>query len=139
MQSTYIISVVLEVSLRSEQHRKRKECSKGSSRPSYTHWAVIFVSTTQNVIVTKRNSHHALSTTIPFLPCRLHNPRRSSALQHLKLMLWKARVRIPCLDRTPGTTCLGAAIALPDPRFDIGWSLPMEIQILRLKGPTRGF
>ena len=118
LESTYI-GVVSEVSLRSERKRKRKECSKRSSQPTYSHCAGHLVNITQNVIVAKRNSHHALSTPIPFLPCRLHIPRRSSALQHMELMLWQERVRVLCLYRTPGTTCLAASVALPDPGFNL--------------------
>lgn len=61
---------------------------------------------------------HALPTTMSFLPCRLHKKRRFSALQHMELMLWQARVRILGLGRTSNTTCLAAAIVVPDLRFE---------------------
>ena len=69
----------------------------------HIHCAGNFVGITQNGIVTKRSLHHALSMPIPFLSCRLHNSCWSGALQNMELMLWKARVRISCLDRTPST------------------------------------
>jgi hypothetical protein len=56
IESTYI-GIVSGVSLRSERKPKRKECSKGSRRPSYALTALetssVLYKTAQNVIVAK--------------------------------------------------------------------------------------